>query len=59
MTEILKGAPVAASIIEKAARKTERLKEKGIVATLAVVSGRTILHMSVESGKARSAREFQ
>ncbi|PWM67327.1 MAG: bifunctional 5,10-methylene-tetrahydrofolate dehydrogenase/5,10-methylene-tetrahydrofolate cyclohydrolase [Eubacteriales Family XIII. Incertae Sedis bacterium] len=37
MTEILKGAPVAASIIEKAARKTERLKEKGIVATLAVV----------------------
>ena len=35
MTEILKGAPVAASIIEKAA------------------------HMSVESGKARSAREFQ
>ena len=37
MTEILKGAPVAESIIEKAARKTERLKEKGIVATLAVV----------------------
>ena len=37
MTQLLKGAPVAAALIEKTAAIADELKKKGIIPTLAIL----------------------
>ena len=58
MAELLKGAPVARAILAECAERTEKLREKGVVPTLAIVRvGENDSDLSYERGAEKRCRE--
>ena len=58
MAELLKGAPVARTILAECAERTEKLREKGVVPTLAIVRvGENDSDLSYERGAEKRCRE--